>query len=239
VEIDAMRRAISLARRGLASASPNPPVGCVILDAAGDVVGQGYHRRKGEPHAEVNALADAGPRAQGGTAIVTLEPCNHHGRTPPCHQALIAAGIRRVLVAVIDPTSRGIGGVARLRDAHIQVEVGLLADEARMVVGRWLQALATGRPHVHWITDPAGTQDMTSYDIVVNAPDGVVVETVPGAHGQNLQLPRHVDLSEPWLRRLYEGGVRTALLFASADVAEPLLEAGLVSDSSSGSFYVG
>ncbi len=91
---------------GLATTSPNPPVGCVVLSPAGRIVGEGYHARKGEAHAEAKALAAAGGAAAGGTAVVTLEPCNHHGRTPPCHQALIDARISRVVIAVLDPTSR-------------------------------------------------------------------------------------------------------------------------------------
>src|ERR1041384_6563397 len=124
-EAAAMRQAIALSTLGIGSTSPNPPVGCVILDATGQLASAGYHQRKGESHAEVHALAAAGERARGGTAVVTLEPCNHHGRTPPCHQALIDAGIARVLIAVMDPTSRGAGGAARLRDAgvHVQTDV--------------------------------------------------------------------------------------------------------------------
>ncbi|MGH3550222.1 MAG: bifunctional diaminohydroxyphosphoribosylaminopyrimidine deaminase/5-amino-6-(5-phosphoribosylamino)uracil reductase RibD [Pseudonocardiaceae bacterium] len=111
-ERDAMRRAIALSAFGLGTASPNPPVGCVVLAANGNFVGEGYHERKGEPHAEAQALAAAGEHARGGTAVVTLEPCNHHGRTPACRQALIEAGIARVIISVIDPTSRGEGGAA-------------------------------------------------------------------------------------------------------------------------------
>ena len=103
-EFAAMRLAVGLSAQGLGTTSPNPPVGCVILDSAGQIVGAGYHRRKGESHAEVNALAAAGPRARDGTAVVTLEPCNHYGRTPPCSQALLDARISRVVVALLDPT---------------------------------------------------------------------------------------------------------------------------------------
>lgn len=118
-ELAVMRRAIALSAAGLGTTSPNPPVGCVLLDPSGQIIGEGYHERKGEPHAEAQALAAAGPLADGATAVVTLEPCNHQGRTPPCCQALIDAGIRRAVIAVIDPTSRGEGGVAvtRVRQA--------------------------------------------------------------------------------------------------------------------------
>ncbi|NEC17135.1 bifunctional diaminohydroxyphosphoribosylaminopyrimidine deaminase/5-amino-6-(5-phosphoribosylamino)uracil reductase RibD, partial [Streptomyces parvus] len=106
----AMRRAITLAARGLGSTSPNPVVGCVITDAAGAVAGEGFHQRAGGPHAEVHALRAAGDRARGGTAYVTLEPCNHTGRTGPCAQALLDAGISRVVYAVGDPNPQATGG---------------------------------------------------------------------------------------------------------------------------------
>jgi diaminohydroxyphosphoribosylaminopyrimidine deaminase/5-amino-6-(5-phosphoribosylamino)uracil reductase len=149
-ELAAMRRAIALSAAGLGTTSPNPPVGCVLLDPAGQIVGEGYHERKGEPHAEAQALAAAGPLADGGTAVVTLEPCNHQGRTPPCRQSLIDAGIRRAVVAVIDPTSRGEGGVTVMRQAGIDVETDVLADEARIVLGRWLAGLEKRRPVITW-----------------------------------------------------------------------------------------
>jgi diaminohydroxyphosphoribosylaminopyrimidine deaminase / 5-amino-6-(5-phosphoribosylamino)uracil reductase len=183
-EVEAMRLAIALSAQGLSSASPNPPVGCVVLDSAGQVVGRGYHCRKGEPHAEANALTDAGPRARGGTAVVTLEPCNHHGRTPPCHQALIDAGIRRVLIAIPDPTSRGIGGIARLRHEGLDVEVGLLADEAHYILGRWLHATHTHQTHLDQQAGPVDSRLLANYDVVITA-DGAVAEAVPGAHGDN------------------------------------------------------
>lgn len=105
----AMRRAITLAARGLGSTSPNPVVGCVVLDATGHPVGEGFHQRAGGPHAEIHALRAAGEKARGGTAYVTLEPCNHTGRTGPCAQALIEAGIARVVYAVGDPNPQATG----------------------------------------------------------------------------------------------------------------------------------
>ncbi|MBY8850293.1 bifunctional diaminohydroxyphosphoribosylaminopyrimidine deaminase/5-amino-6-(5-phosphoribosylamino)uracil reductase RibD [Saccharothrix sp. MB29] len=146
-----MHRAVVLSAFGLGTTSPNPPVGCVILDRHHRPVGEGHHVRKGEAHAEVHALRAAGEHARGGTAVVTLEPCNHHGRTPPCRQALLDAGIARVLIAVIDPTSREEGGAARLAAAGADVEIGLLADSARTVLRPWLHSLDTGRPHVTWL----------------------------------------------------------------------------------------
>ncbi|MFI6053761.1 bifunctional diaminohydroxyphosphoribosylaminopyrimidine deaminase/5-amino-6-(5-phosphoribosylamino)uracil reductase RibD [Streptomyces violascens] len=149
-DADAMRRAVELAARGLGSTSPNPVVGCVITDASGAVVGEGFHRRAGGPHAEVHALEAAGERARGGTAYVSLEPCNHTGRTGPCAQALIAAGVTRVFYAVGDPNPQATGGADTLRAAGVQAEQGLLADEAEAVNTAWLTSVRLGRPHVTW-----------------------------------------------------------------------------------------
>ncbi|MGW2862881.1 bifunctional diaminohydroxyphosphoribosylaminopyrimidine deaminase/5-amino-6-(5-phosphoribosylamino)uracil reductase RibD [Streptomyces sp. NPDC001205] len=146
----AMRRAIELAARGLGSTSPNPVVGCVITDASGTVVGEGFHQRAGGPHAEVHALEAAGGSARGGTAYVTLEPCNHTGRTGPCAQALITAGVSRVLYAVGDPNPQATGGADTLRAAGVQVEQGVLEDEAEAVNTAWLTSVRLGRPHVTW-----------------------------------------------------------------------------------------
>lgn len=149
-EAAAMRRAIALASRGLGFTSPNPVVGCVILDAAGRTVGEGFHERAGGPHAEVHALHAAGEAARGGTAFVTLEPCNHTGRTGPCAQALIAAGVARVVYAVTDPTPQATGGADTLRAAGIEVSAGLLGDEAEAGNSAWLTGVRLGRPHVTW-----------------------------------------------------------------------------------------
>ncbi|MFF5568914.1 bifunctional diaminohydroxyphosphoribosylaminopyrimidine deaminase/5-amino-6-(5-phosphoribosylamino)uracil reductase RibD [Streptomyces sp. NPDC012623] len=145
-----MRRAVVLAARGLGSTSPNPVVGCVILDAAGRLVGEGYHRRAGGPHAEVHALRAAGARARGATAYVTLEPCAHTGRTGPCARALVDAGVARVVYAVADPTPQARGGAETLRAAGVTVERGLLADEAADGNIAWLTSVRLGRPHVTW-----------------------------------------------------------------------------------------
>ena len=149
-EAVAMRRAIVLASRGLGSTSPNPVVGCVILDSAGHPAGEGYHQRAGGPHAEIHALRTAGERARGGTAFVTLEPCNHTGRTGPCAKALIEAGITRVVYAVADPDPRAGGGAETLRRARIRVEQGFLAEEAEAGNIAWLTSVRRGRPHVVW-----------------------------------------------------------------------------------------
>jgi diaminohydroxyphosphoribosylaminopyrimidine deaminase / 5-amino-6-(5-phosphoribosylamino)uracil reductase len=147
---EAMRRAIGLAALALGRTSPNPVVGCVILDACGEHAGEGYHQRAGGPHAEVHALRAAGDRARGGTAVVTLEPCNHTGRTGPCSRALITAGVARVVYAVADPTAQAAGGAAELRAAGVRVEGGLLAEEAERGNEFWLTALRRGRPFVLW-----------------------------------------------------------------------------------------
>ena len=120
----AMLHAISLASRGLGSTSPNPVVGCVILDSAGEIVGEGFHAYAGGPHAEVRALAAAGDRARGGTAVVTMEPCNHTGRTGPCSEALVQAGVVRVVAGVADPNPVAHGGAEALRAVGVDVEIG-------------------------------------------------------------------------------------------------------------------
>ncbi|MCV7284064.1 bifunctional diaminohydroxyphosphoribosylaminopyrimidine deaminase/5-amino-6-(5-phosphoribosylamino)uracil reductase RibD [Mycolicibacterium wolinskyi] len=146
-----MRLAIEQAERVKGSTYPNPPVGAVILDADGQVAGVGGTQPPGGPHAEVMALRDAGHRAAGGTAVVTLEPCNHHGRTPPCVDALVAAGVSRVVYAVGDPNPVAAGGSARMADAGIEVTAGVLADEvSRGPLREWLHKQRTGLPHVTW-----------------------------------------------------------------------------------------
>lgn len=120
----AMTRAVELAARGLGRTAPNPVVGCVVLDVDGVVVGEGWHSRAGGPHAEVEALAAAGDAARGGTAVVTLEPCRHTGRTGPCTSALLAAGVARVVVAVPDPTETAGGGADLLRRNGVEVVEG-------------------------------------------------------------------------------------------------------------------
>ena len=143
-----MARALQLAENGLYTTDPNPRVGCVIVNK-GDVVGEGWHERAGGPHAEVRALDAAGPRARGATAYVTLEPCCHHGRTPPCTAALIAAGIARVVAAMSDPNPRVAGqGAAQLVDAGVGVETGLLGAQARALNPGFTQRMLQGRPYV-------------------------------------------------------------------------------------------
>ncbi|WP_328526949.1 bifunctional diaminohydroxyphosphoribosylaminopyrimidine deaminase/5-amino-6-(5-phosphoribosylamino)uracil reductase RibD [Kribbella sp. NBC_00359] len=145
-----MRRAIELAAKGVGSTHPNPVVGCVITGPDGHPVGEGFHAVAGGPHAEVEALRMAGPRARGGTAYVTLEPCNHTGRTGPCADALIEAGITRVVYAVPDPNNEASGGAEKLSRKNIQVEQGVLEAEAEAVNHVWLHSVRMGRPFVTW-----------------------------------------------------------------------------------------
>ncbi|HEX5458695.1 MAG TPA: bifunctional diaminohydroxyphosphoribosylaminopyrimidine deaminase/5-amino-6-(5-phosphoribosylamino)uracil reductase RibD [Steroidobacteraceae bacterium] len=175
----AMTRALELAERGLETTHPNPRVGCVIAQGE-EIVGEGWHERAGEPHAEVNALRAAGARAVGATAYVTLEPCSHQGRTPPCADALIAARVARVVFALEDPNPRVSGqGAEALRRAGVIVESGLLAAQAAELNPGFLKRMRTGRPWVRvklamsldgrtalangasqWITGPAAREDV-------------------------------------------------------------------------------
>jgi diaminohydroxyphosphoribosylaminopyrimidine deaminase / 5-amino-6-(5-phosphoribosylamino)uracil reductase len=143
-----MARALELAARGQGHVEPNPMVGCVLV-RDGEVVGEGWHKKFGGPHAEVEALQVAGPRAKGATAFVTLEPCCHHGKTPPCTQALISAGVTKVVCAQRDPFAAVSGrGIAELQAAGIEIEVGLMETEARRLNAPYLKLVTTSRP---WI----------------------------------------------------------------------------------------
>ncbi|WP_192458139.1 bifunctional diaminohydroxyphosphoribosylaminopyrimidine deaminase/5-amino-6-(5-phosphoribosylamino)uracil reductase RibD [Musicola keenii] len=177
-----MARALELARRGIFTTSPNPNVGCVIV-RDGEVVGEGFHQKAGEPHAEVHALRMAGDKAQGATVYVTLEPCSHHGRTPPCADALIAAGVARVVAAMQDPNPQVAGrGLHRLHQAGIDVCHGVMADAAENINRGFLKRMRTGFPYVQlkmgasvdgrtamasgesqWITSPQARQDVQRF----------------------------------------------------------------------------
>ncbi len=177
-ERTAMRRALALALRG--PRGVNPQVGAIILDSAGTVLAEGWHRGAGTAHAEVDALSALSPdAARGATAVVTLEPCNHTGRTGPCAEALIAAGVTRVVYAVADPGRASSGGADRLRAAGVDVVGGVLADEGAALLDSWLTVQRLGRPHVtvkwaqsldgraaaadgtsQWITGPAARADV-------------------------------------------------------------------------------
>ena len=194
-----MSRALMLAERGLYTTEPNPRVGCVLV-ADGEVVGEGWHVRAGEGHAEVNALAQAGERARGATAYVTLEPCSHFGKTPPCADALIKAGVSRMVAAMQDPNPQVAGnGLQRLREAGIAVECGLLEEQARALNPGFIKRMQQGLPWVRvklamsldgrtamasgeskWITGPAARADVQRLrarsGAVVSAADSVLLD---------------------------------------------------------------
>ncbi|MDK7026374.1 bifunctional diaminohydroxyphosphoribosylaminopyrimidine deaminase/5-amino-6-(5-phosphoribosylamino)uracil reductase RibD [Klebsiella grimontii] len=174
-----MARALKLAARGRFTTHPNPNVGCVIVKD-GEIVGEGFHYRAGEPHAEVHALRMAGEKAQGATAYVTLEPCSHHGRTPPCCEALIAAGVSRVVAAMQDPNPQVAGrGLYRLQQVGVDVSHGLMMNEAEALNKGFLKRMRTGFPWIQlkmgasldgrtamasgesqWITSPQARRDV-------------------------------------------------------------------------------
>lgn len=178
-----MAKAIQLARKGLYTTSPNPRVGSVILDAQGNHAGEGFHIQAGTPHAEVHALRQAGPRASGGTAYVTLEPCSHFGRTPPCANALIEAGVKRVVVAMTDPNPNVSGnGIKRLQDNGIVVVTDVMAAESAALNPGFIKRMMTGKPYVRlklgisldgkialengvsqWITGPDARRDVQRF----------------------------------------------------------------------------
>lgn len=182
-DLDAMSRANYISTAGLGITSPNPIVGAVILSETGDFISEGFHQRgrDGQPgdHAEVVALARAGDKARGATIIVTLEPCNHHGKTPPCTEAIIAAGLKKVIFAVSDPNPEAQGGMERLRSAGITVESGVLEEEVSFTNRAWLTRMKTGNSYItvkiaatldgfiaaedgssKWITSPAARHDV-------------------------------------------------------------------------------
>ncbi|MBU30177.1 MAG: riboflavin biosynthesis protein RibD [Pseudomonadales bacterium] len=194
-----MSRALMLAERGLYTTEPNPRVGCVLV-ADGEVVGEGWHVRAGEGHAEVNALAQAGERARGATAYVTLEPCSHFGKTPPCADALIKAGVSRMVAAMQDPNPQVAGnGLQRLREAGIAVECGLLEEQARALNPGFIKRMQQGLPWVRvklamsldgrtamasgeskWITGPSARADVQRLrarsGAVVSGADSVLLD---------------------------------------------------------------
>ena len=145
-----MRFAIEIARNGIGSVEPNPPVGAVIVDDRLNLISQGWHQQFGGPHAEVHALSAAGELARGATLFCTLEPCSHHGKTPPCAAVVIAAGIKRVVIGTSDPAPHVNGsGIAQLREAGIAVEVGVCEAEARRLIAPFRRLMLEGRPWVH------------------------------------------------------------------------------------------
>ncbi len=189
-----MRECLQLAERAQGRTSPNPMVGAVVLDKSGHVVGRGFHHKRGEPHAEVNALKEAGDRAKDGTIYVSLEPCCHHGKTPPCTDAVIASGVKTVVAGMIDPNPKvGGGGVKALENAGIQVISGVLANECAYLNRGFLKRIKTGLPWVclklattldakiadrhggsRWITGPEARQYV---HVLRNKYDAVMVGT--------------------------------------------------------------
>lgn len=222
-----MARALTLARRGLYSTDPNPRVGCVLTHGD-EIVGEGWHQRAGEPHAEINALNAAGAKTQGATVYVTLEPCCHHGRTPPCTDALIHAGITRLVAAMPDPNPQVAGrGLELLRDAGITVDCGLLEAEAQALNPGFIQRMTTNRPFVRiklamsldgrtalasgesrWLTGEAARQDvqrLRARSSAILTGIGTVLADDPSL---NVRLP---EANRQPLRVILDSGLRTPL----------------------------
>ena len=226
----AMARALALAEQGLETTHPNPRVGCVIAQGE-EIVGEGWHERAGEPHAEVNALGSAGPKATGATAYVTLEPCSHHGRTPPCADALIAARVARVVFALEDPNPRVSGrGAEALRRAGVVVESGLMAAEAAELNPGFLKRMRSGRPWVRvklamsldgrtalangasqWITGPAAREDVQHWrarSSAILTGIGTVLADDPRLDVRLPDLPSGQPRPQP-LRVVIDAGLQT------------------------------
>lgn len=233
-----MARALELARKGVYSTHPNPRVGCVIV-RDGEVVGEGWHVRSGEPHAEVHALRQAGDKARGATAYVTLEPCSHHGRTPPCADALVNAGVGRVVAAMQDPNPDVAGrGLLRLMSAGVAVQSGVLESEARAINKGFLKRMEHGLPYVRvklamsldgrtamasgesqWITGPdarSAVQRLRAESSVVLTgadtvlADGARLTVRPDELGLSAELTA-LAVGRPPLRVLVDGRLRVPL----------------------------
>ena len=233
-----MARAIELARKGLYTTHPNPRVGCVIV-RDGQVLGEGWHVRAGEPHAEVHALRAAGELARGATAYVTLEPCSHHGRTPPCAEGLVSAGVARVVAAMQDPNPEVAGrGLKRLTDAGIDVRCGVLETQARALNQGFLKRMEHGLPFVRvklamsldgrtamasgesqWITGPAARSAVqrlrAEASVVITGADTVLADGARlTVRADELGLDAEqtaLVMSRPPLRVLIDGRLRVPL----------------------------
>ncbi|MGO8747505.1 MAG: bifunctional diaminohydroxyphosphoribosylaminopyrimidine deaminase/5-amino-6-(5-phosphoribosylamino)uracil reductase RibD [Thermoguttaceae bacterium] len=209
-----MERALELAIRGQGHVEPNPMVGCIIVQGA-EIIGEGWHREFGGPHAEVEALRIAGGRAAGGTMFVTLEPCCHHGKTPPCTKAIIAAGIRRVVVAQRDPFPQVAGGgLAELQAAGIEVELGLIEAQGQRLNAPYLKLLSAGRPWVlaKWaMTVDGKTATYTGSSQWISSPESrEIVHTLRGRVDAILVGRGTVRRDNPLLTARPQG-VRTAV----------------------------
>ncbi|GAB0059350.1 diaminohydroxyphosphoribosylaminopyrimidine deaminase [Pseudomonas syringae ICMP 11293] len=238
LDVHYMARALELARKGLYSTHPNPRVGCVIV-REGRIVGEGWHVRAGEPHAEVHALRQAGELARGATAYVTLEPCSHQGRTPPCADALIEAGVARVVAAMQDPNPEVSGrGLLRLMNAGIGVQCGVLESEARALNKGFLKRMETGLPYVRvkmamsldgrtamasgesqWITGPEARSAVqrlrAQSSVVLSGADTVLADKArltvrPDELGLDAELTS-LAAARPPLRVLIDGRLRVPL----------------------------
>ncbi|PAB30159.1 riboflavin biosynthesis protein RibD [Pseudomonas savastanoi pv. nerii] len=238
LDVHYMARALELARNGLYSTHPNPRVGCVIV-RDGQIVGEGWHVRAGEPHAEVHALRQAGELARGATAYVTLEPCSHQGRTPPCADALVNAGLARVVAAMQDPNPDVSGrGLLRLMNAGIGVQCGVLESEARALNKGFLKRMETGQPYIRvkmamsldgrtamasgesqWITGPEARSAVqrlrAQSSVVLTGADTVLADKArltvrPDELGLNAELTA-LAAARPPLRVLIDGRLRVPL----------------------------
>ena len=244
-----MVRALQLAERGLWTAAPNPRVGCVLV-RDGEIVGEGWHEKAGEPHAEIHALRATGDRARGATAYVTLEPCSHHGRTPPCAEALIAAGVSRVVAAMSDPNPLVAGqGLAMLRAAGIETASGLLESEARELNIGFVSRMTRGRPWLRlkaaasldgktalnngisqWITGPDARRDGQRWRAracAIMTGIGTVRDDDPQLNVRDVETPRQplrvvVDsrLETPLSARILQGA--PVLIAGAVDNAEKM-----------------
>jgi len=244
-----MAQALRLAEQGLYGTSPNPRVGCVVVKDD-KIVGNGWHRRAGEPHAEVHALREAGDKARGATAYVTLEPCSHHGRTPPCAEALVEAGVARVVLAVKDPNPQVAGeGIAKLQTAGIVVECGLMESAARELNAGFFMRMTRGMPLVRskiamsldgrsalangvsqWITGDAARQDVQHWrarSCAVLTGINTVLADDARLNVRSITTPRQplrvvVDssLRMPLSARILQGG--NTLLYTASNDAEKI-----------------
>jgi len=241
-----MSRALYLAGKAIYTTAPNPNVGCVIVKDD-QIVGEGWHEKAGEAHAEINALKQAGEQAQGATAYVTLEPCCHHGKTPPCSDALIQAKVKRVVVAMVDPNSKVAGkGLLQLEQAGIIVEKGLLEEQAMQLNAGFIKRMKTGLPFVRcklamsldgrtamasgeskWITSPAARDDVQHLRArsgailtgvgTVLADDPSMTVRLDGVETQPLRIVVDTNLSMPANAKMLKEPGRTVLMTCSSD----------------------
>lgn len=229
-----LRRAAELALRALGDTDPNPPVGCVIVGADGAVVGEGWHQRAGGPHAEVHALEMAGRSARGATAYVTLEPCAHHGLTPPCADALIEAGVARVVIGMPDPGDASGGGAQRLRDAGIAVGFSDDPTPFEELVAPWRKWVTTGLPYVvlkqGMSLDGATSVDGSRRIAVTGASGRQVTLGLRARTGAVLVGSRTVKIDDPTLLR-EEGAAYPATRVVLCDWSLPPSDAKLMSDA--------